>query len=108
MKLYEGEQYPIMPNSVIQIGSKIQFLLEKYNTGIIAAPGRRGQMEDSFVIIQDLNIHPLLPISIYGVLDGHGGDWCALFIRERFEDEFRKNLLDVKEGIYGTDRGGLN
>ena len=58
IKLYEGEQYPLVPSSVIQIGSKIQFIMEKYHTGIIAAPGRRSSMEDSFVIIQDLAIHP--------------------------------------------------
>lgn len=108
IKLQEGEEYPLHPSSVIQIGTKIQFLVEKYNTGIIAAPGRRGNMEDSFVIIQDLRIHPLLTVSIYGVLDGHGGDWCAIFIRERFEDEMRKNLLDVKDGIYGVERESLN
>lgn len=93
---------------MIQIGTKIQFLLEKYNTGIIASPGRRGNMEDSFVIIQDMNIHPLLPISVYGVLDGHGGEVCAIFIRQRFEDEFRKNLLDANWGIYGIQRESLN
>jgi len=41
----------------------------------------RANMEDSFVIVQDLALHPQLPISIYGVLDGHGGDWCAHFIK---------------------------
>jgi hypothetical protein len=63
------------------MGSKNQFILERFNTGLIAAPGKRSNMEDSFLIIHDLNIHPRLPISIYGVLDGHGGEWCAIFVK---------------------------
>jgi serine/threonine protein phosphatase PrpC len=63
------------------MGSKNQFILERFNTGLIAAPGKRSNMEDSFLIIHDLNIHPRLPISIYAVLDGHGGEWCAIFVK---------------------------
>lgn len=65
-------------------------------------------MEDSFIILHDLQLHPDLPISIYGVLDGHGGEWCATFIRQLFEEEIRKNLLDPVHGIYGTERKGMN
>ena len=65
-------------------------------------------MEDSFVIVQDLALHPQLPISIYGVLDGHGGDWCAHFIKQNLEKELRKNLLDPEYGIFGVERKGFN
>jgi len=42
------------------------------------------------------------------VLDGHGGPWCARLVRELFEAEIRKNLLDPIEGIYGSQRKGVN
>lgn len=65
-------------------------------------------MEDSYIMVQDMKLHPELPISIFCVLDGHGGDWCAIFLRHHLEASVRKNLLDPKEGIYGVDRGGFN
>ena len=42
------------------------------------------------------------------MLDGHGGDWCSLFLRQRFEAVIRENLLDPVEGLYGTERTGLS
>lgn len=65
-------------------------------------------MEDSFLISHDLRLHPSLPISIYCVLDGHGGEWCAVFLRKHFEDEIRRNLLDPVNGIFGSERKGLS
>mmetsp|Transcript_11898 Transcript_11898/g.20120 ORF Transcript_11898/g.20120 Transcript_11898/m.20120 type:complete len:132 (-) Transcript_11898:401-796(-) len=47
-------------------------------------------------------------MSVFGVLDGHGGAWCAFFMRHRFEIELRKQLLDPEEGIYGTKFKMLN
>jgi len=47
-------------------------------------------------------------VSIYCVLDGHGGEWCAVFLRQKFEAAMRKNLLDPKYGLYGTERKGLS
>ena len=47
-------------------------------------------------------------VKIFAVFDGHGGEWCAQFVKERFENEMRKNLLDPIEGIYGRDRDKFN
>jgi serine/threonine protein phosphatase PrpC len=82
--------------------------LERYNTGIVAAPGKRANMEDCFIINHDLKLHPSLPISVYSVLDGHGGEWCAVFLRKHFEAEIKKNLLDPVYGIFGSERKGLS
>mmetsp|Transcript_4396 Transcript_4396/g.6383 ORF Transcript_4396/g.6383 Transcript_4396/m.6383 type:complete len:96 (+) Transcript_4396:1167-1454(+) len=54
MKMYPYEEYPLSLGSVIQMGTKTQFLVERYNVGFVAAPGRRAVMEDSYIIIQDL------------------------------------------------------
>jgi len=80
MRLHLGETYPLFPGDVISLGSKNQFVLERFNLGLIAAPGRRSNMEDRFSIVHDLAVHPTLKISMYGVLDGHGGEWCAEFV----------------------------
>lgn len=82
--------------------------MERFNTGLIAAPGKRSNMEDRFIAVQDMNLNIHLPISIFSVLDGHGGVQCAIFLRENLESEIRKNLLDAEFGIYGTKRGHFN
>ena len=82
--------------------------MERFNTGLIAAPGKRSNMEDRFIAIQDMKLNIHLPISIFSVLDGHGGVQCAIFLRENLEPEIRKNLLDAEFGIYGTKRGKFN
>jgi protein phosphatase 1L len=40
-----------------------------------------------------------MKISIYTVIDGHGGDWAAHFIRKRLENEIRTQLNDPVKGI---------
>lgn len=56
-------------------------------------------MEDTYVIVQDLMIDECLKASLYAVLDGHGGDSCAHFIRKRLANEVRTQLLDPTLGI---------
>lgn len=77
IKLHPEEEYPLMHGSIFQMGTKNQFIMERFNTGIIAARGKRVNMEDSFIINHDFNLHPQLPLSLYSVMDGHGGEWCA-------------------------------
>lgn len=108
MKLFPEEDFPIKGGSVFQIGALNQFIIERFNTGIIAAPGKRANMEDCILVNQDLNLHPQLPISVYAVFDGHGGDWCAKFITQRFENEIKTNMLDPVEGIFGSKQVPFN
>ena len=39
-------------------------------------------MEDSYQCIQDLKLHPKIPVSYFAVFDGHGGYQCAQFLRD--------------------------
>lgn len=39
-------------------------------------------MEDSYQCVQDLNLHPKVPVSYFAVFDGHGGYQCAQFLRD--------------------------
>ena len=42
-------------------------------------------MEDTYLISQDIGIDEFLKASLYVVIDGHGGEECATFIRQRLE-----------------------
>jgi serine/threonine protein phosphatase PrpC len=38
-------------------------------------------MEDSYIIAHDLGLDGALKASLFGVVDGHGGEWCAEFLQ---------------------------
>jgi serine/threonine protein phosphatase PrpC len=40
-----------------------------------------------------------MKISLFAVIDGHGGEWCAHFIRKRLESEVRNHLNDSVHGF---------
>jgi protein phosphatase 1L len=43
-----------------------------------------------------------MKFSLFAVIDGHGGDWCAHYIRKRLADELRKQLDDPVLGVRVT------
>ena len=86
----------------------LTFGIERFNTGVIADVGARGSMEDTYLISQDIGIEDYLKISMFTVIDGHGGDWCAHFLRQRLEDEVRKQLNDPVNGIKKYTKGSVN
>lgn len=56
---------------------------------MIADVGNRVSMEDTYIVVHDLGIDDYLKISLYAAIDGHGGDLCSSFIRQRLEIEIR-------------------
>ena len=60
-------------------------------------------MEDSYQCIQDLKIHPKIPVSYFAVFDGHGGREVAVFSNKHYENiltkDLKENEKDVKEGL---------
>ena len=72
MRVNPLEACPLFMGNVILMGLKNQLVLERFNVGIIAAPGRRSNMEDNFIVCHDLHVHESLQVSLYAVLDGHG------------------------------------
>lgn len=84
------------------------FQVERFNTGVYADMGIRTAMEDTNLIIQDFKLDEIMKFSLYAVIDGHGGDWCAHFIRKRFESEFRKQLNDPVMGFRRFTQGNIN
>jgi serine/threonine protein phosphatase PrpC len=37
-----------------------------------------------------MGLDECMKMSLFAVIDGHGGDWCAHFMRKRLEREIRK------------------
>lgn len=82
--LFKNEKFHIHPGYVINMGL-LSYQVERFNTGVIADVGTRGSMEDTYLISQDIGIDEYLKVSLFSVIDGHGGDHCAIFIRQRLE-----------------------
>ena len=66
---------------MIIIGS-LKFLVERFYTVASAKIGNRPRMEDTYVLAHDLGLDSSLKASLYAVIDGHGGDWCAKFLQQ--------------------------
>lgn len=84
----QGERHILQPGDVIKMGL-ISFAVERFNTGVVAEVGNRPSMEDTYIIVQDLMIDECMKASLYAVLDGHGGDSCAHYMRKRLANEIR-------------------
>jgi len=56
-------------------------------------------MEDTYLVIHDLGIDDYMKISLYAVIDGHGGYFCAYYLRQKLENEIRRLLTDDKTGL---------
>jgi len=66
------EQTVLRPSDAFRIG-RLEFVVERFNTGVVSDIGQRQSMEDTFAIHQDLRIHDELVLTYLAVFDGHGG-----------------------------------
>lgn len=71
----------MLPEDAMRIGS-LEFLMQRFNTGVSASIGARNTMEDTYSCIQDLRISPTVSVSYYAVFDGHGGESCSRYLQE--------------------------
>ena len=75
--LFDHENHNLQPGDAFRIGS-LEFLIERFNTGIVSDIGQRDHMEDSYKYVQQLiNFDNKVQITYYAVFDGHGGAMCA-------------------------------
>lgn len=51
-------------------------------------------MEDSYMLIQDMQIDHDVAVTYYAVFDGHGGPTCAEFLKDNLHIELKKCMLD--------------
>lgn len=80
-KMRRHENTVLQPGTIVRLVNT-NFLVERFNTGVVAKIGNRQNMEDSYFISHDIGFDSILKVSYFCVIDGHGGDFCAQFIQE--------------------------
>lgn len=70
--------------------------MTRFNTGVGEDVGFRNLMEDAVIMEEDIGGSEWKLISLFAVLDGHGGPECMLFVRDRLVLKIREwtKLLD--------------
>ncbi|CAH1117722.1 unnamed protein product [Phaedon cochleariae] len=59
-----------------------------------AVQGRRGKMEDRFVINDNINN---TGVALFAVFDGHGGDFAANFAKEKLAQNLFDKVIEIKD-----------
>lgn len=80
-KLLVKEKRELLPGDHFMIGN-LQFEVNRFNVGLVSDIGSRPKMEDSYAIVEDLQLDAEICCSYFAVFDGHGGDSCPLFLKE--------------------------
>ncbi|XP_041357070.1 protein phosphatase 1L-like [Gigantopelta aegis] len=87
-------QYDVIPEQgeteVSEEHTKASWELRKENVAVFAIQGRRPHMEDRFNVVNDLE-HT--DTSIYGMFDGHGGEFAADFVEKTLFKSIMIRLL---------------
>jgi hypothetical protein len=87
--LLQNEGFNLQPGTAFRIGS-LEFVVERFNHGIISDIGHRENQEDSYKVVSQLiNFDNKVQISYFGVFDGHGGSLCAQFCSENLHLEIK-------------------
>ena len=89
------------------------FSVNRFDYGVSDEIGRRATMEDANVVIQNLEVPEfdaagLGPASFFGVYDGHGGDECSNFLKERLAQAVAERLRAQARAVvrcHREDRG---
>eukprot|EP00826_Nyctotherus_ovalis_P037550 TRINITY_DN3432_c0_g2_i10.p1 TRINITY_DN3432_c0_g2~~TRINITY_DN3432_c0_g2_i10.p1 ORF type:complete len:301 (+),score=83.48 TRINITY_DN3432_c0_g2_i10:1060-1962(+) len=89
--MYDNESHYLFPEDIIRVG-KISLLVQRFNVGLIADMGTRPIMEDFNMVVHDLRISDNIHASLYGVFDGHGGEYCAEYIVTHLYGVLKKTL----------------
>jgi hypothetical protein len=97
-KSFPDEKLMLQPGDIFKIGS-LSFAVERFNTNVVSEKGIRASMEDTYLLIHDLGLDECMKLSLYAVIDGHGGDQCAHYLRKHFESEILKNFSHCRSGI---------
>ena len=101
-RLFSTESYSLRPGDAFRIGT-LEFLVERFNTGVVSDIGQRPHMEDSYQCIQDMMIDDEVSITYYAVFDGHGGPDCAQFLRDNLHHEIKRCFLDQIDGLKDSE-----
>jgi len=72
-KSFPEEKVNIQPGNIFKMGL-LTFAVERFNTNMVSEKGVRPAMEDTYLLLHDLFLDECMKISLYTVIDGHGGD----------------------------------
>ncbi|KAL8598906.1 hypothetical protein ACOMHN_015485 [Nucella lapillus] len=81
---------------------RVSWEFKRENAGVFAIQGRRPHMEDRFSIVSDSE-HT--GASIYGVFDGHGGEFAADFVEKTLLKSLMVRLLQWQQSGVGGQEG---
>lgn len=94
-KLPAKVAYPLALHSQVKIGD-LSFEMTRFNSGWGEDIGFRKSMEDGMVIEEDLGGSEWKLISVFSVIDGHGGPEAAEFIKQNLKTKIQgwSKMLD--------------
>ena len=79
---------PLSLHSQIRIGN-LSFEMTRFNAGSGEDVGFRPTMEDSLVVEEDIGGSEWKLISLFAVVDGHGGAECAQYVKANLVKKVR-------------------
>ena len=91
--------YPLYIGDNLVIDN-ISMTVNRFNHGIFHDIGYRNTFEDTYKIIQDLNINSeYKPQSYYAVFDGHGGEEVSKYLEKVLHKNIIKEILNTNKSI---------
>ncbi|XP_076454421.1 protein phosphatase 1L-like [Babylonia areolata] len=83
---------------------RVSWEMKRENVGVFAIQGRRPHMEDRFNVVSDFE-HT--GASIYGIFDGHGGEFAAEFVEKTLLKSLMIRLLQAENGHRSQSAGRM-
>lgn len=80
-------------NGSVPGGEKLSWELKEGNIAAYAVQGRRGRMEDRFVVKEDIN---KTGVSLFAVFDGHGGEFAANYAKDKLIQNLYNKVIELK------------
>ncbi|CAD1469352.1 unnamed protein product, partial [Heterotrigona itama] len=87
----------LVDNSVNN-GVKLSWELKQGYIAAYAVQGHRANMEDRFVVNEDMNN---TGVSLFAIFDGHGGEFAANYARDKLVPNINKKVIELKDMIAG-------
>lgn len=113
IKVISSNKYDLNYNDIIQMGG-LKLQVSKFNYGIFHDIGKRHHFEDTYSIIQSLDLNTEIKdnISYFAVFDGHSGketsEYAKLYLHKKLQDEINKNNLITPKYIKKSIKNAIS
>mmetsp|Transcript_2124 Transcript_2124/g.5259 ORF Transcript_2124/g.5259 Transcript_2124/m.5259 type:complete len:580 (-) Transcript_2124:2222-3961(-) len=91
-RLGHDEPYNLQPGNVFRIGH-LEFETCRFNVGRWSEKGARTSLEDTDISVQNLFVYEDIPVSFFGVYDGHGGAACSEYLKSNLHNFMRNQII---------------